>query len=76
MRKGQANGYDQFIMAMISQSQGRRNEARSLFEKAVAWARQDERQQNRKIGDLRMLWSDAARLLKRPGPTDTTGPPP
>lgn len=62
-------GYDQFVMAMIDQDKGLRDEARTLFNRAAQReSKNHARGRPRMPDDLRQLWSEAARRLGRPGP--------
>jgi serine/threonine-protein kinase len=65
MRRG-GDAYEDFIEALVKYQRGEASEAKERFDRAVAWARQ-----NAPIdADLRILWSEAASLLKQPEPPE------
>ncbi len=60
---------DWFFLAMAHSQDGRKDEARKWFDKAVAWTREKDP----KNAELRQFWTEAAELLAQPGP-DRPGP--
>jgi len=58
-----------FFLAMASWQQGEKNQARTWFDKAVAWTKEKDPRNT----ELRQFWNEAAELLGRPGP-DAPGP--
>ena len=62
--------YDWLILAAIDARQGRKDQARSWYDKSMAWIKK-----NQTDGDLRLLWSEAAETLGLPGPNKPAGTP-
>ncbi len=56
--------YDWFFMAMIEHERGNAKEATRWFDKSVAWMKQQKLPDR----DLLQAWTEAAKLLGRPGP--------
>jgi hypothetical protein len=63
MQKG-GNAYDWFFLAMAQWQLGRKDEARTWFDKAAAWTRDHSPDDPQ----LRSFWDEAASLIGRKGP--------
>ena len=55
------DGYDWFVLAMAHWRKGEKDEARTWFDKAVAWTKGKDP----KNEELRQIWKEAADLLDR-----------
>jgi hypothetical protein len=56
--------YDWFFVAMIEHEHGKVDEATRWYDKSVDWIKQ----QKSPDADLLPIWTEAAKLLGRPGP--------
>ena len=56
--------WDWFFLAIAHWQKGEKDQARTWFDKAVAWTKEKDP----KSGELRQFWKEAAELLGRPGP--------
>jgi len=62
--KNGGHAVDWFILALAYWQKGDRDQARSRFDQAIAWTKQNAP----KSTSLRQLWTEAAELLGQPGP--------
>jgi tetratricopeptide (TPR) repeat protein len=56
-----------FVLALARREKGDKNQARTWFDKAVVWTRQNAPEDP----ELHQLWTEAAELLGQPGPAAT-----
>ncbi len=63
-------GSDYFFMSMAMWQQGKKAEARTWFDKAVAWTKEKKP----KDKELLRFWKEAAELLSQPGPEADVAP--
>ena len=63
--------YDWFFLAMIEHQRGNAQDATRWFDKSTAWMAE----QKSRDPDLLTAWTEAAKLLGRPGPDATTQKP-
>ncbi len=61
------DAYDWLILALVDAKQGRKDQARALFDKSLEWIKKHDARDP----DLRLFWSEAADLLGQPGPDAT-----
>ena len=58
------NAYEWFVLALVHARQGDKAKAGEWFDKAVVWTK-GKASDN---ADLRPIWTEAAKVLGRPGP--------